>query len=294
MENNPTPAGPRRPEHLRKPDWLKIRLGDSERYARTKQIVESHGLCTICTSGRCPNQGECWTRGTATFMILGDICTRSCRFCNTQTGRPLPPDPSEPARVAESIRLMQLKYAVLTSVDRDDLPDLGCGHWIEVIKAVREANPGLRIETLIPDFQGRRELVSALAAAHPEVVSHNMETVRRLTPEVRSAARYQRSLDVLRQLADEGCVTKSGLMLGLGETEDELFEAMDDLLAVGCRILTLGQYLQPTRKHLEVKAYIHPDDFARYKEIALGKGFRKVASGPLVRSSYLADLLDGE
>lgn len=276
---------------LKKPEWLKIRLGDNEGYSHTKHIVEQHGLCTICTSGRCPNQGECWTRGTATFMILGDICTRACRFCNTKTGRPLPPDSDEPRRVAESIRLMKLKYAVLTSVDRDDLPDLGCGHWVETVKKVRELNPDIKVETLIPDFQGKSELIAQIAQVAPDVVSHNMETVRRLTPQVRSAAKYDRSLQVLKQLADAGIVTKSGLMLGLGETEEELLQAMDDLLSVGCRILTLGQYLQPTRQHLEVQAYIHPDDFARYKEIALAKGFEKVASGPLVRSSYLADQL---
>lgn len=276
---------------LRKPEWLKIRLGDNENYRHTKQIVDQHGLCTICTSGRCPNQGECWTRGTATFMILGDICTRSCRFCNTKTGRPLPADPQEPQRVAESIRLMNLKYAVLTSVDRDDLPDLGCEHWVATVEAVRELNPGIKIESLIPDFQGRSELIARIAQVAPDVVSHNMETVRRLTPQVRSAAKYDRSLQVLKELADAGITTKSGLMLGLGETEEELLQAMDDLLAVGCRILTLGQYLQPTRQHLEVQAYIHPDDFARYKDIALAKGFDKVASGPLVRSSYLADQL---
>lgn len=276
---------------LKKPEWLKIRLGDNEGYSHTKHIVEQHGLCTICTSGRCPNQGECWTRGTATFMILGDICTRACRFCNTKTGRPLPPDSDEPRRVAESIRLMKLKYAVLTSVDRDDLPDLGCGHWVETVKKVREMNPDIKVETLIPDFQGKSELIAQIAQVAPDVVSHNMETVRRLTPQVRSAAKYDRSLQVLKQLADAGIVTKSGLMLGLGETEEELLQAMDDLLSVGCRILTLGQYLQPTRQHLEVQAYIHPDDFARYKEIALAKGFEKVASGPLVRSSYLADQL---
>lgn len=276
---------------LKKPEWLKIRLGDNEGYSHTKHIVEQHGLCTICTSGRCPNQGECWTRGTATFMILGDICTRACRFCNTKTGRPLPPDSDEPRRVAESIRLMKLKYAVLTSVDRDDLPDLGCGHWVETVKKVRELNPDINVETLIPDFQGKSELIAQIAQVAPDVVSHNMETVRRLTPQVRSAAKYDRSLQVLKQLADAGIVTKSGLMLGLGETEEELLQAMDDLLSVGCRILTLGQYLQPTRQHLEVQAYIHPDDFARYKEIALAKGFEKVASGPLVRSSYLADQL---
>lgn len=276
---------------LKKPEWLKIRLGDNEGYSHTKHIVEQHGLCTICTSGRCPNQGECWTRGTATFMIMGDICTRACRFCNTKTGRPLPPDSDEPRRVAESIRLMKLKYAVLTSVDRDDLPDLGCGHWVETVKKVRELNPDIKVETLIPDFQGKSELIAQIAQVAPDVVSHNMETVRRLTPQVRSAAKYDRSLQVLKQLADAGIVTKSGLMLGLGETEEELLQAMDDLLSVGCRILTLGQYLQPTRQHLEVQAYIHPDDFARYKEIALAKGFEKVASGPLVRSSYLADQL---
>lgn len=276
---------------LKKPEWLKIRLGDNEGYSHTKHIVEQHGLCTICTSGRCPNQGECWTRGTATFMILGDICTRACRFCNTKTGRPLPPDSDEPRRVAESIRLMKLKYAVLTSVDRDDLPDLGCGHWVETVKKVRELNPDIKVETLIPDFQGKSELIAQIAQVAPDVVSHNMETVRRLTPQVRSAAKYDRSLQVLKQLSDAGIVTKSGLMLGLGETEEELLQTMDDLLSVGCRILTLGQYLQPTRQHLEVQAYIHPDDFARYKEIALAKGFEKVASGPLVRSSYLADQL---
>ena len=276
---------------LKKPEWLKIRLGDNEGYSHTKHIVEQHGLCTICTSGRCPNQGECWTRGTATFMILGDICTRACRFCNTKTGRPLPPDSDEPRRVAESIRLMKLKYAVLTSVDRDDLPDLGCGHWVETVKKVRELNPDIKVETLIPDFQGKSELIAQIAQVAPDVVSHNMETVRRLTPQVRSAAKYDRSLQVLKQLADAGIVTKSGLMLGLGETEEELLQTMDDLLSVGCRILTLGQYLQPTRQHLEVQAYIHPDNFARYKEIALAKGFEKVASGPLVRSSYLADQL---
>ena len=276
---------------LKKPEWLKIRWGDNERYRHTKHIVGQHGLCTICSSGRCPNQGECWTRGTATLMILGDICTRSCRFCNTKTGRPLPADPNEPQRVAESIHLMNLKYAVLTSVDRDDLPDLGCEHWVKTVEAVRALNPETKIETLIPDFQGRSELVARIAQVAPDVVSHNMETVRRLTPQVRSAAKYDRSLQVLKQLADAGITTKSGLMLGLGETEEELLQAMDDLLAVGCRILTLGQYLQPTRQHLEVQAYIHPDDFARYKEIALTKGFEKVASGPLVRSSYMADQL---
>lgn len=277
--------------YLRKPEWLKIRLGDNEQYRSTKGIVEGHHLHTICTSGRCPNQGECWSRGTATFMILGEICTRSCKFCNTLTGKPLPPDPNESEKVAESIRLMKLKYAVLTSVDRDDLPDLGCSQWIAVVNKVREYNPGILVETLIPDFQGRRELISKIACLAPDVVSHNLETVSRLTPQIRSAAKYRRSLEVLEQLSAEGITTKSGLMLGLGESEEELLETMDDLLSVNCRILTLGQYLQPTSHHYPVKAYIHPDDFDRYREIALEKGFRKVASAPLVRSSYMADLL---
>lgn len=279
-------------DYLRKPAWLKIRLGDNERYRSTKQIVEGHNLHTICTSGRCPNQGECWSRGTATFMILGEICTRSCKFCNTLTGKPLPPDPQEPEKVAASIRLMELKYAVLTSVDRDDLPDLGCAHWIAVVNKVREYNPGILVESLIPDFQGRRELIADIARLAPDVVSHNLETVSRLTPQIRSAAKYRRSLDVLAQLAEAGGVTtKSGLMLGLGETEEEVLATMDDLLSVNCRILTLGQYLQPSSKHYPVKAYIHPDDFDRYREIALNKGFNKVASAPLVRSSYMADAL---
>ncbi len=277
--------------YLRKPEWLKIRLGDSEQYGITKQIIERHPLHTICTSGRCPNQGECWSRGTATFMILGEICTRSCKFCNTLTGKPLPPDINEPEKVAESIRLMKLRYAVLTSVDRDDLPDLGCSHWVAVVNKVREYNPGIVVETLIPDFQGRRELIAEIARLAPEVVSHNLETVARLTPLIRSAAKYRRSLDVLDQLGAEGITTKSGLMLGLGETEEELMKTMDDLLAVNCRILTLGQYLQPTSRHYPVKVYIHPDDFERFRAIALEKGFKKVASAPLVRSSYLADEL---
>jgi lipoyl synthase len=276
-------------DYVRKPEWLKIRLGDNEGFVQTKKIIEDHHLHTICTSGRCPNQAECWSRGTATFMVLGDICTRSCRFCNTNTGKPLPPDPKEPERLAESVRLMKLKHVVLTSVDRDDLPDLGAGHWVEVIQCLRKENPSTTVEVLIPDFQGRLELVQRIIDVKPEIVSHNLETVKRLTPEVRSAARYETSLAVLRQLAEAGIRTKSGLMLGLGETEAELMEAMDDLLKAGCSILTLGQYLQPTRKHLPVKAYIPPDDFVRYEKIGLQKGFSIVESGPLVRSSYHAE-----
>lgn len=276
-------------KYLRKPEWLKIRLGDNENFAQTKKLIEGHHLHTICSSGRCPNQAECWSRGTATFMVLGVICTRSCRFCNTETGKPLPPDEQEPERLAETVRLMDLKHVVLTSVDRDDLPDLGAGHWVKVIRTLRQVNPHTSIEVLIPDFQGRPELVQQIINEKPEIVSHNVETVKRLTPEVRSAARYDRSMAVLKQLADAGIRAKSGIMLGLGETEEEVLEAMDDLLKAGCSILTLGQYLQPTRKHLLVQAYIHPDKFSYYKEVALKKGFSFVESGPLVRSSYHAE-----
>lgn len=222
-------------------------------------------------------------------MVLGEICTRSCGFCNTLSGRPKPVDPDEPRRVAESVSLMALKHVVLTSVDRDDLPDLGVNHWVQVIKVLRDVNPTTTVEVLIPDFQGKPELVQKIIDVKPEIVSHNLETVRRLTPQVRSAAKYATSLKVLKQLADAGMRAKSGIMLGLGETEEELLEAMDDLLANGCSILTLGQYMQPSRKHLPVQAYIHPDDFKRYKEIGLKKGFAFVESGPLVRSSYHAE-----
>ncbi len=275
--------------YIRKPEWLKTKLGDNEQFAHTRRVIEGHQLHTICTSGKCPNQAECWSRGTATFMVLGEICTRSCGFCNTLTGRPKPVDPDEPRRVAESVKLMALKHVVLTSVDRDDLPDLGASHWVQVIKVLREVNSTTTIEVLIPDFQGRPELIQQIIDAKPEIVSHNLETVKRLTPEVRSAAKYLTSLAVLKQLSEAGVRAKSGIMLGLGETEVELLEAMDDLLANGCSILTLGQYMQPTRKHLPVQAYIHPDDFKRYKEIGLKKGFAFVESGPLVRSSYHAE-----
>jgi len=275
--------------YLRKPEWLKTKLGDNEQFVHTRRVIEGHHLHTICTSGKCPNQAECWSRGTATFMVLGEICTRSCGFCNTLTGKPFPPDADEPRRVAESVKLMALKHVVLTSVDRDDLSDLGAAHWAQVIKVLRDVNPSTTVEVLIPDFQGRPKLIQQIIDAKPEIISHNLETVRRLTPQVRSAAKYMTSLSVLKQLSDAGMRTKSGLMLGLGETEAELLEAMDDLLASGCSILTLGQYLQPTRKHLPVQAYIHPDEFKRAKEIGLKKGFAFVESGPLVRSSYHAE-----
>lgn len=276
-------------EHVKKPEWLKIRLRGNEHFAETKRIVESHCLHTICTSGKCPNMGECWSRGTATFMIAGEICTRSCHFCNTLTGKPLPLDPQEPGSVAESVRLMQLKHAVVTSVDRDDLPDLGAGHWAATIREIKAVNPGTSLEVLIPDFQGRLDLVDLVIDAHPEIISHNMETVRRISPTVRSAAKYETSLAVLRHIAERGVTAKTGIMVGLGETEEEVWELMDDVLNQGVRILTIGQYLQPSRKNIPVSEYIHPDQFAAYREKALEKGFRHVESAPLVRSSYHAE-----
>ena len=276
-------------KRVRKPEWLKISIGANERYTETKRIVESHCLHTICSSGRCPNMGECWGKGTATFMIAGDICTRSCKFCNTQTGRPLPLDPDEPAHVAESIALMKLSHAVITSVDRDNLPDLGAAHWAQTIREIKRLNPETTTEVLIPDFQGRKELIDQVIKACPEIISHNMETVKRISPQVRSAANYHTSLEVIRQIAESGITAKSGIMVGLGETPAEVEELMDDLISVGCKILTIGQYLQPTHKHFPVAAYITPEQFAVYKETGLKKGFEQVESAPLVRSSYHAE-----
>ena len=276
-------------ERVRKPEWLKISIGANERYTETKRIVESHCLHTICSSGRCPNMGECWGRGTATFMIGGNICTRRCKFCNTQTGRPLPLDPQEPTHVAESVRLMKLSHAVVTSVDRDDLPDLGAAHWAQTIREIRRLNPETTIEVLIPDFQGRKELVEQVIEARPDIISHNMETVRRISPLVRSAARYDTSLEVIRQIAASGTTAKSGIMVGLGETPAEVEELMDDLRAAGCQIMTIGQYLQPSHRHYPVAEYVTPEQFKRYEETGLAKGFTQVESGPLVRSSYHAE-----
>jgi lipoic acid synthetase len=276
-------------EHIRKPDWLKIKLGGNDNFSQTDNIVKSHNLHTICSSGHCPNMGECWGRGTATFMIGGDICTRSCKFCNTKTGKPLSLDSGEPQNVAESIKLMKLKHAVVTSVDRDDLPDQGASHWVETIQRIKSANPDTTLEVLIPDFQGKMELVDMVCQAAPDVISHNMETVRRLTPLVRSSAKYDVSLSVLNRIAENGLKTKSGIMVGLGETTEEILQVMDDLLLAKCSVLTIGQYLQPSRKHLPVSAYTHPDEFKRLKEIALEKGFAYAESGPLVRSSYHAE-----
>lgn len=276
-------------EHVRKPEWLKIQIGANDRYAETKRIVDTHKLHTICASGRCPNLGECWGKGTATFMIGGAICTRSCKFCNTMSGKPLPLDPKEPERVAESIRLMKLDHAVITSVDRDDLPDFGAHHWAETIRCIKEMNPHTTLETLIPDFQGHTELIRLITDERPDIISHNLETVRRLTPVVRSVATYERSLNVIRVIAESGSTAKSGIMVGLGETPEEVEQTMDDLLKCGCRILTIGQYLQPSRKHYPVAAYITPEQFEKYKQIGEQKGFSIVESGPLVRSSYHAE-----
>ena len=276
-------------EHVKKPEWLKITIGTNARYTDTKRIVDTHKLHTICSSGRCPNLGECWGKGTATFMIGGAICTRSCKFCNTLSGKPLPLDTQEPERVAESVRLMKLDHAVVTSVDRDDLPDLGAAHWAATIKAIKEVNPNTTLETLIPDFQGREELIRMVTDARPDIISHNMETVRRISPLVRSAANYATSLKVIKQIANNGITAKSGIMVGLGERPEEVEEVMDDLLAQGCKILTIGQYLQPTHRHYPVADYITPDQFKQYRTIGLKKGFREVESAPLVRSSYHAE-----
>ncbi|MBI9056263.1 MAG: lipoyl synthase [Labilibaculum sp.] len=273
----------------RKPDWLKIQLPKGDDYAYVNGIVKEHGLHTICSSGKCPNVGECWGNGTATFMILGNICTRACKFCNVPTGKPLAADWKEPKRLARSIKLMSLKHAVITSVDRDDLEDGGSGIWAETIKCIKEVSPETTLEVLIPDFNGKEEDIQRVIDMNPEVISHNMETVRRLSREVRSKAKYDLSLQVLKQIADAGIVSKSGIMLGLGETEEEIYQVMDDLIAVGVRVMTIGQYLQPTKNHLEVQEYITPEVFKKYETVGLEKGFTFVESTPLVRSSYHAE-----
>ncbi len=273
----------------RLPRWMKMQLPKGESYSKVKNLVNQHHLHTICTSGNCPNIGECWNRGTATFMILGNICTRNCKFCGVPTGKPLPPDPDEPGRVAQSVRIMQLKHAVVTSVDRDDLPDLGAGFWAETVREIKAVNPGTKLEVLIPDFQGKPELIQKVIDVKPEVISHNMETVERLTPMIRSAAKYRTSLEVIRYIAQSGVVAKSGIMLGLGETEAEVLQTMDDLRKAGCKVMTIGQYLAPTTSHIPVVEYITPEQFDRYREIGLAKGFSFVESSPLVRSSYRAE-----
>jgi len=275
--------------YIRKPEWLKTKLQSGLQFVHVNNIVKEHGLHTICSSGRCPNLSECWNKGTATFMISGEICTRSCKFCNTLTGRPLPLDPTEPAKIAESIQLMNLKHAVVTSVDRDDLPDGGAYHWAATIKAIRKTNPDITLEVLIPDFDGKIGLLDIVIAQKPDIISHNLETVRRLTPSIRTKAKYDISLKVLSYIHSQGIIAKTGIMLGLGETEEEVLTFMDDALATGCSILTIGQYMQPSRKNISVSEYITPSKFEEYKITGLQKGFRIVESAPLVRSSYCAE-----
>ena len=274
---------------IKKPKWLRVKHPTGEKYKKVRSLVDEHKLHTICESGSCPNMGECWGEGTATFMILGNICTRSCGFCAVKTGRPDDVDEFEPGKVAHSVKTMQIKHAVLTSVDRDDLKDGGANIWAQTVRAIRKQSPGTTLETLIPDFAGKWENLQIVIDAAPEIVSHNLETVRRLTKEVRIQAKYDRSLEVLFRLKKGGMKTKSGIMLGLGETHQEVIESMEDLRSVDVDILTIGQYLQPTPKHLPIDEFITPERFAEYKELGLKMGFKYVESGPLVRSSYRAE-----
>jgi lipoyl synthase len=273
----------------RKPSWLKIKLPTGEGYKKVHQVVKQHGLHTICSSGMCPNIAECWGNGTATFMILGDVCTRSCGFCATTTGKPMAADALEPKRVAQSVKLMGLKHCVITSVTRDDLADGGALHWHNTIAEVVSQNPTTKVEVLIPDFDGKKELIDIVLQANPNIVAHNLETVERLTSSVRSRAKYHLSLSVVEHIAQKGFIAKSGIMLGLGETKEEVLKTMDDLLAVGCKAITIGQYLQPRTDNLSVKSYIVPEQFEEFRQIALQKGFAFAESGPLVRSSYHAE-----
>ncbi|MDG1527670.1 MAG: lipoyl synthase [Polaribacter sp.] len=276
------------PEKVKKPKWLRVKLPVGKKYTELRSLVDKYKLNTICTSGSCPNMGECWGEGTATFMILGNICTRSCGFCGVKTGRPETVEWDEPEKVARSIKLMSIKHAVLTSVDRDDLKDGGSIIWAETVNAVRRANPKTTLETLIPDFQGNEKQIDRIIKVAPEVVSHNMETVKRLTREVRIQAKYERSLGVLKYLKENGMRTKSGIMLGLGEKEEEVIQTMKDLRNVGLDVITIGQYLQPSKKHLPVKEFITPEQFKKYETLGLEMGFMYVESGALVRSSYKA------
>lgn len=272
---------------LRKPDWLKIKLENGKNYPLVKKIVQEQQLHTICTSGKCPNIGQCWSLGTATLMILGDICTRACKFCATKTGKPLPLDEKEPRKIAESIAKMKLKHCVITSVDRDDLPDKGAAHWAKTIVAIREKNPAIIIEVLIPDYED--ELLQIVLDAEPDIVAHNLETVKRLTPSIRSRASYNKSMNVLEQIAKKKFIAKTGIMVGLGETQEEVIELLKEVKDAGCLMITIGQYLQPTKQNIEVAEYIHPDIFEFYKQTALKLGFVSVESAPLVRSSYMAE-----
>ena len=268
---------------------MKMKRASGENYSIVKRLIEKNNLHTICTSGNCPNIGECWNARTATFMILGDICTRACRFCATKTGRPLPPDPQEPQRLAEAIKTLNLKHCVITSVDRDDLKDGGASFWAETIIRVKEANTNTTVETLIPDFDGKTENIQLIINAGPDIISHNIETVRRLTPVIRTKAKYDRSLDVIRYISGKGKKAKSGFMVGLGEYEEEILDAIKDLYGAGCRILTIGQYLQPGRDYMKPVEYITPAKFEEYRLEALKMGFEFVESNPLVRSSYHAE-----
>ncbi len=273
----------------RRPDWLRVKLPIGEKYKHVRRLVDEYNLHTICQSGNCPNMGECWGAGTATFMILGNTCTRSCSFCAVKTGRPPEYDEDEPRRVAEAIKLMEVKHAVITSVNRDELKDRGAEIWYQTVRAVKEMSPATTIETLIPDVKSNWEALDRMISGGQEVVSHNMETVERLYRKVRPQAKYQRSLEQIQRTKEAGKRTKSGIMVGLGETPEEMYKAMDDLVSHGCDVLTIGQYLQPTRMHLAVDAFVHPDQFAAYKEAGLSRGFDFVESGPLVRSSYHAE-----
>lgn len=273
----------------RKPEWLKIKLPRGFKTSQVVSLLNDRHLHTICSSGMCPNRAECWGAGTATFMIGGNICTRNCRFCNVATGKPLPLDEKEISDIVDSVKELGLKHIVVTSVDRDDLGDCGAGHWAKLIRTLKREVPGLTMEVLIPDFKGRTELLDMVIAEKPDIISHNLETVRRLTPEVRTFATYDNSLNVLRYIASKDIRTKSGIMLGLGETREEILRTMDDLLSVGCQIMTIGQYLQPTKNHYPLQEYIHPDTFAEYGRIGKEKGFRHIESAPMVRSSYHAE-----
>lgn len=276
-------------DYRRKPEWLKIKLPRGFKTSQVVGLLNEKHLHTICSSGMCPNRADCWGRGTATFMIGGNICTRNCRFCNVATGHPLPLDRKEIVDIVESVKTLGLKHIVITSVDRDDLPDLGASHWVDMIRTLKRECPGVTMEVLIPDFQGRMELVQMVIDERPDVISHNLETVRRLTPEVRCSATYDKSLRVIRQIAACGIRSKSGIMLGLGETREEILQTMDDLLEAGCEVMTIGQYLQPTAKHYEVVEYVHPDVFEEYRREGIRRGFRHMESAPMVRSSYHAE-----
>ena len=276
-------------KNRRLPNWMKMQRASGETYSMVKRIVVENHLHTICTSGNCPNIGECWNRGTATFMILGDICTRACKFCATKTGRPLPPDPEEPDRLAEAIKIMKLKHCVITSVDRDDLPDGGASFWADIIGRVKEVNTNITMEALIPDFDANTECIQKIIDAGPDVISHNLETVKRLTPFIRTKAKYERSLDVIRYVSGKGKTAKSGFMIGLGEREDEIIQTISDLYDSGCKILTIGQYLQPGFDYMEVAEFIAPEKFKEYRLKALSLGFSFVESSPLVRSSFRAE-----